>query len=303
MGMIGAVRRPTGLLCLLAMMLPACGGRATQHEAPVIASIDGHELTRADLDESVQQESLPTRQAVDSLIDEHLLAQQASADGMERDPGVEHALQNARRRILAGAFTTRLRSRLSPPTAAQIEAYYRRNPALFAERRLYRMAVFTIDTAALTDELLENLGHTTSVRALGQLLGRRAIRFELQRLERTADYLPLSQLAQYSAARVGDVLVCAQGNGATELIQITGIELRPIPLDSARPAIQRYLAQREKAAALTAYLARARSQARITYYVQGPAPSPTRKAPAPPASHATIADRAPNRDAALAALN
>ncbi len=302
MRMTGALGGPTGCLCLLAATLSACGARATQH-APVIATIDGHELTRADLDESMQQQPQPTRAAVDALIDEQLLAQQALAEGLDGDPAVERAVQNARRHILAEAFATRLRFQQSPPTAAEIADYYRRNPALFGERRLYSLAVFTIDSAALSHELLATIGRTSSVRALGQLLTRRAIRFELQRREQSADELPMSQLARYSAAKVGDVLVADQGNSTTHLVQIAGIESRPTPFDSARPAIARYLAQRAQTTAIAASLARARSQARIIYYLQRDAPSRAKDAPGPRLRHSTIAQRVPNRDAAIAALN
>jgi EpsD family peptidyl-prolyl cis-trans isomerase len=313
MGMAGIVGCPTGLLCLATLVLSACGGgKASQQDAPVIASIDGHPLTLADLSDSSEASGeasgaqanmqQPTRAAVDSLIDEHLLAQQAMTEGLDQDPQVAQALQNARRRILADAFAARLRPPQSSPTAAEIEDYYRSNPALFSERRHYSLAIFTVGSAELSEELLETIEHTTSVQALGQLLRHHAIRFDLQRLERAADELPMSQIAQYAAATVGDVLLMPEANGSTQLIQIAAIRLRPNPFESARPAIERYLAQRDKAAALQAYLARARSQAHITYYVQEASPSRTRGTPAAP-SYPTIAEGVPNRDAALAALN
>jgi EpsD family peptidyl-prolyl cis-trans isomerase len=308
--MAASVGRPSGLLCAAAVLLAACGGKSTQQDAPVIASVDGHELTTADLDNSVDPAGThanlpqPQRAAVDSLIDEHLMAQQALVEGLDRDPAVAQALQNARRRVLAEAFASRLEPPRSPPTPADIEEYYRRNPALFSERRSYSLAIFTVDSAALSDELLEAIGHTTSMNALGQLLGQHSIRFELQQLERATDELPISQLPRYSAASVGDVLVATEANGPTRLIQITGVDPRPVSLEKARPAIQRYLAQLDKTAAVEAYLARARSQARITYYVQGEvSPSRTTQAPAAPVRHATIAQGAPNSDAGRTALN
>lgn len=294
MGKAENVSRPTGLLAMAAL-LAACSGTATQQDVPVIASVDGHELTAADLGNVPQ----PTRTAVDALIDEHLMAQQALVEGLDRDPAVVQALQNARRRILAEAFVSRLESPRSAPTLADIEDYYRHNPALFSQRRLYSLAIFTVDSAALSTELLAVIGRTTSEKALDQLLGQHAIRFELQRVERAADELSINQLPQYSAANVGDVLVAAEANGSTRLIQIAGIESRPSSFENARPAIERYLARLDKTAAVDTYLARARSKVRITYYDKGPSPSRTRRTPAAPASHTTIAQGAPGSDAAV----
>ncbi len=304
----GNVGCPIGLF-VVAALLAACSGKTTQQDAAVIATVDGHDLTIADLSESGESPGAPahatqlTRAAVDSLIDEHLMAQQALTEGLDSDPAVVHELQNARRRILAEALASRLEHPHSPPTPADVEDYYRNNPALFSERRLYSLALFTVHSPPLSHELLTAIGHANSVDALGALLEQHSIRFELQHLERTSDELPLNELPQYSAANAGDVLVDADSNSSTRLIQITGIDLRPSSFESARPAIQRYLAQRDKAGAVDAYLAQARSRARITYHVQEPSPSRTRETPATPATHPTIAQGAPNSDAALTALN
>ena len=305
MGMTGTVGYPTGLLAV-AMLLAACSGKTTQQDTPVIATVDGHELTTADLVESPDTPAnaeRPTRAAVDTLVDEHLMAEQALADGLDSDPAVAHALENARRHVLAEAFASRLDRPRATYTTAEIEDYYRQHSALFGARRLYNLAIFAIDGAVLNDELLIAIGRTTSTDGLSRLLTQRSIQFELQRAERASDELPIAQLPKYSAASVGDVLVDPRANGLTQLIQITGIESQPLSFENARPAIQRFLAERDKAAAMDAYLARARSRAQITYPVQEPAPSPTRHTPAAPAGRATIAQGTSNSDAALTALN
>jgi len=300
---------PSGLLCLAAVGLAACGGKQTQQQPPsAIASIDGHELTMADLAASPRPYDSETnttqRQAVDALIDQYLLAQEAQAKGLDQEPAVVSAIRNARRRILAETFATQLANTApQPPSSADIEEYYRRNPALFSQRRLYSLIIFTVDSAAVTSALLETIGHTTSADALGKALKRHAVPFDTQRLERTADELPLSELSQYSAASVGDVLVAAHANGTSQLIQIAGIELRPKPLDSARAGIERYLTQLHSTAAIEAYLAHARARSRISYYLEEGSRSHTTGAPVPAKPQSAVAESAHNRDADIAALN
>jgi peptidyl-prolyl cis-trans isomerase C len=294
MGMTGIVGRPAGLLAV-ALLLAACGGTTTQQDAMEVASVDGQRLTTADLVDSDTAGSTsngthPARAAIDALIDEHLMAQEALAEGLDHDPTVEHTLENARRRVLAEALASRLDRPQTPPTPTEIEDYYHQNPALFSERRVYRLAIFSVDSASLDKGLLAAVGHTTSVEALSQLLGRYSIHFELQQVERAADELPISQLPQYSAAKAWDVLVESDANGpATRLVQIAAIDSRPTSLETARPDIQRYLARRDKAKAVDAYLAGARARARITYSINDPAPSGTKQTPAAPIRNPTIA--------------
>lgn len=307
MGVVGTVGCP-GVLLTVATLLAACSGKTAQTDASVVATVDGQELTTADLGDSLQSPGAtanvpqPSRAAIDALINEHLMAEQARDAGLDSDPTVAHALQNARRRILAEAFAARLVPPRSTPTAGETEAYYQQNPALFSQRRLYDLAIFTVDSAALNDKLLATIGHDSSVNALSQLLTQHAIRFEVQHLERAADELPLSQLSQYSATSVGDVLVEAGDYGSSRLVQITAIESRPISLENARPAIQRYLAQRDKAAALDAYLAGARARANITYSTEETAPTRMKQAPAAPARQPTIATGLRTHKALLTAL-
>ena len=299
----GVSVQSTGLFAVAAL-LTACGGKTTQQDAPVIAIVDGQELTTADLGEAADRNNAerPTRTAVDSLIDEHLMEQQALAQGIDSDPAVVQALRNARRHILAEAFVSTIRSHGSPPADAEVEAYFRRNPALFEKRRLYSLTVFTVDSTALSNEVLQSLGHTNSAEKLDKLLKQHSIRFERQRLERLADELPIGQLPQYTAANLGDVLVVPDADGTTRLVQIAGIELRPNPFENARPAIQRYLAQLDQTAAVEAYLTRARSQARITYSNQGAIRSPTKRTPATSATHTTTAQHTTD-SGSLTALN
>ena len=87
-----------------------------------------------------------------------------------------------------------------------------------------------------------------------------------------------------------------------QFIQIVGIEAQPTSLESAKPAIQRYLTQLRKAVAMADYLARARSAARISYG-QVAIQTPMHPLPVPATTGNTLAEDGLNREAAGAALN
>ena len=87
-----------------------------------------------------------------------------------------------------------------------------------------------------------------------------------------------------------------------QFIQILGIEAQPTTLESAKPVIERYLTQLHNAAALGDHLARARSEARISY---GQAAMQTRlyHLTAPAATAGALAEGGLNREAGGGALN
>ena len=180
---VGTVGCPTGLF-VVAALLAAGGTKTWELDATVIATVDGHALEnqiwkkRESRPACQPAETRLTRTAVvQYLIDEHLMAQQALTDGLDDDPGVVRELQNARRHILAGALASRLQDRGKPPSAADIEDYYRNNPALFAKRRLYSLAIFRIDGGPLSQVLLAEVGHASTTNALAGLLGQHSIHF------------------------------------------------------------------------------------------------------------------------------
>ena len=88
-----------------------------------------------------------TRTAVDTLIDEHLMAQQALTDGLDDDPGVvREPCKTRARHILAEALASRLQDRgksaLRRGRSKTITAII---PRFSAKRRLYSLAIFRID--------------------------------------------------------------------------------------------------------------------------------------------------------------
>ncbi len=296
------------LLCLTLLGVTACSGNVSQNDPGVVASVNGRELSITDLEEveppggTKSNTGQNSRAGLDALIDQELLAQQAVAGRLDRDPAVADALRRARRRILAEVFAERMIYPREPPSPAQVEEYYRNNPTLFEKRRAYSLAVFTVEAAKVNEKLLAAVGRANSAHTLQRLLDSHLIPFDAQRLSRTAEELPMSQLAHYASAHVGDVLVSGRGDGRMQFIQILGIEAQPTTLERAKPVIERYLTQLHNEAAMGDHLARARAEARISY---GQAAMQTHlyHLTAPAATGSALAEGGLNREAAGAALN
>src|SRR4051812_33005778 len=80
----------------------------------------------------------PSREKLERVIDRELLVQKAIAAGLDRDPQVAAQVEEARREVLAQAYVDRAAARSGGTPAAEVARFYEENPALFAQRRVYR---------------------------------------------------------------------------------------------------------------------------------------------------------------------
>ena len=113
-------------------------GCAQPEPGRVLAKVNGAEISAREA---------TTRQALDRIIDRELLVQKALAAGLDRDP------RSCRQ------STTPAASSLPRPgwsawrpaakaTPEEVRAFYGENPALFGERRIYRLLELTVSAPA-----------------------------------------------------------------------------------------------------------------------------------------------------------
>ena len=120
------------MLCLAAA-LPACDRASAGRSAQLAAKVNGAEISVSQL-----RGAGNNAQALDRIIDRELLVQQALHAGLERDPAVRDAIDASRRQILAQAWLDKVAAGKTV-SRDEIHAFYAENPALFAERRVYRV--------------------------------------------------------------------------------------------------------------------------------------------------------------------
>jgi EpsD family peptidyl-prolyl cis-trans isomerase len=268
-------RRIAAQLTLVAVALAAagaagCSGGNGGEKSQVVARVNGSEITVSQLLAALaaKGDAEPTaeaaRQALDGLVNEQLLVDAALANDLDRDPVVLQAVEAARRQMLARAYLERAVFPKQEIGAAEQTAYYRNNPALFAERRVYQLAAFTVATNALTPDVVNELGSTVSAEGVVAVLESHRVHFEEQNLTRAAEQLPLEHLPKFSAAGVGDVVIQPRQGDKSVLMVVTDVHSAPLAFDSAQPVIQQYLANVRNAEALDAHLKLARAAATIT---------------------------------------
>jgi EpsD family peptidyl-prolyl cis-trans isomerase len=257
-------------LLLLMVLVPAGCERAAAARpgTQLAAKVNGTEI-------SVQQLRAPAYAgagpapadagALEKVIDRELLVQKALAAKLDRDPQVQQSIENARRQLLAQAYLERTASAGAGSTRDEVRAFYAENPALFAERRIYRLRELTLSAPAeLIDVLRAQAAKARDLDELGPWLRARKANYSVDAVEQPAEQLPLSFLPRLAAMKPGEIAVFATPLGAS-VIQLLHAEEAPLSETQAAPLIEQFLAARRRLETAAAEVKRLREVATIEY--------------------------------------
>jgi EpsD family peptidyl-prolyl cis-trans isomerase len=228
---------------------------ATAPAGPVAVQVNADAITVDEIDARLKnlppnlsdaQKSALTGKATIDLVDQELLLQHALDAGLDREPDVAAEIDAARRRLLAQAYLQKKVLVYVHPSEEEIREYYAANPALFAERRVY--ALEKLDVPAITAEqgaaLQALVAHVKSPGDVTQWLAANHIAYTASNGVRGAEDLPLALLPKLAAMPDGQLGVLI-GNGTATVIRRAHSESQPVSLETARPAIARFLANRQ----------------------------------------------------------
>jgi EpsD family peptidyl-prolyl cis-trans isomerase len=205
------------------------------------------------------------QQALDRLIDQELLVQKAIALKLDRDPGVEQAIDLSRRQILASAaMHALLASAASPPSRAMVHWFYLEHPQWFALRRRFDCIAFVVSRAALSDGLIHKLDSLHSADQTEGMLTRARIAHKTQPLQIQLERLPLSMQSTLLKMQPGDLMMVPNG-ASTTMLQLVRSENTPLSEVAARPAIEAFLGRAKHDADLSNTLRTLKQAARIHY--------------------------------------
>ncbi len=261
---------------LMAGGLSACGGGSTSGKTSQVAvKVNKDEITVLQVNEqlgrlaanvSPEQIEPATRRILGSLINQQLLVQQAIERKLDRDPQILGALEAARLNILAKAYVERVITPQAKPTEQEVRKYYADNPALFAERKVYRLQELSIE--ANPDQAKEIEAMAAGAKSLKQVadyLREKKIPFGADSGVRTAEQLPLARLPQIAALKAGNVLVFPAANNRYSAIEVLASEAQPVDDKKAAPAIEQFLSNRKREELAEIELKRLRESAKLEY--------------------------------------
>jgi EpsD family peptidyl-prolyl cis-trans isomerase len=276
----------------MALAVVACGGDGGAKKATqVVAKVNDDELSIHQINFVLQRtRGIPPERAAEArkevlerLIDQALAVQGAKESKLDRDAEIMQRLEAARRDVLARAYMERVAAQVPRPDAAEVSKFFADNPALFAERRIWRLNEIVLPGQPPNwATLSKQLASVKTAAEAADLLRRAGIDSAVAtNVARGSEGIPLEVLPRF--ARLKDSEVAIFQNGP----QLVIAEIRssqPAPLDAkqAGPAIEQFIMNRRRTEAAQAEMKRLRDGAKIDYkgdFAEGaPAPA-TRSTP------------------------
>jgi EpsD family peptidyl-prolyl cis-trans isomerase len=204
-------------------------------------------------------------QALEKIIDRELLVQKALQAKLDRDPQVIQALETSRRQLLAQAYLDRAAA-AAKSSPEEVSAFYAENPALFAQRRIYRLRELVVTASADQVDLVRS--EAATARDLDEIAGwlkwRNLKVGPVTGATEPAEQLPLGHLSRLASMREGEIAVFASAPGAT-VIQLVHAQDAPLTEPQAAPLIEQFIAGRKRLELAAAEIRRLREVATIEY--------------------------------------
>jgi EpsD family peptidyl-prolyl cis-trans isomerase len=199
------------------------------------------------------------------MVDQQLLVQKAVADKIDSDPQVVQTLEAARRQILAQALIQKMTANQAKPSDAELADYYAKNPALFAERRVYRLQEINVQvTPANVETVKAQLQQTKNLGDFVNWLKAQNIPARAGQSTKTAEQLPLELLPRLSQLKDGQAMTFTVP-GALNILVVAGSQSQPLTQEQAKPMIERYLGNAKKRELAEAELKKLKEKAKIEY--------------------------------------
>lgn len=248
--MLKTTIKPLVLTFAAAMLLAGCGDKEEKKSpSQVLAKVNSSEITVHQLNALLGQVQKATPQIkqsmLDQLIDQELLVQKATELKLDREPNVLQSIETAKRQILAQAAAGRIFAKAEELKPADIESFYSKNPALFAERKLYDFEIFSFDKKSYDDALIKQLDKINSAQQVKAILSSAQIKFTENEVKRTAEQLPIALLNKFAAMKNGDIMAMPEAEKIVLLVLKDSVAA-PVEKDKAAPLIKSYL-QNDKA--------------------------------------------------------
>jgi len=258
---------------LLGLILAGCGGSHEKGATQAAAKVNSGEITVHQINQVLQQQpglrpeqaDGASREVLERLIDQELAIQQAEDKKIDREPAVVAAIEAAKRDIIARAYADRVAGTVAKPAADEAQAYYNAKPALFSARRIYNLAEFNIEAGAdRKAEVEARLKAAKTPAELADWLTAQQLRFTTNRGTQPAESLPLALVDQLAALPDGQGLLLPVPGGLKALV-VESSKQAPVKFEQARPAIEQFLGNDRKRAALDAERKALRAKAKIEY--------------------------------------
>ena len=270
-------------MAVVATIAVALAGCAKTPTGQVVAVVNGDEITLPELNAELTGVNLPAgvdknavrAAALQRVVERHLVAQQARADGLDRDPDFLVRQKQLNDTLLVELFAKRAGDTIRVPDRAAIDKFIAGNPGAFGNRVIFAVDQLRIPPQdAATVDALKGL---RSIDAMVALLTSRGIKFERAPTRIDSAQVDAKTLAQVQSLSPGQPFVVAVPQGVTATA-ITGKQAAVLPPEQAQQAAAQLVRNQNLSNLLQGRLKDLRTKAKIEYqpgYAPKPGTTPT----------------------------
>jgi EpsD family peptidyl-prolyl cis-trans isomerase len=270
------------------LVLLGCGGGSKGTGGEAAAKVNKDEISTAQVNFLLAQQrnlrpeqaEAAGRQILDRLVEQQLAIQKAQELKLENEPGVQIALDLARREVLGRAYLERTGEAAPKPTPDEIKKYFNDKPALFSERRIYSLQEIGIEARPDQQaEIRERLSAAKNTNEFVEYLKSAGFRFAGNQAVRAAEQLPFNTLDAVAKMKDGQAMVVPTPTGV-QVVVLVNSRSQPVTEEQARPSIEQYLLTERRRKLVEEDMKALRTAAKIEYLGKFAAAAPTAAASA-----------------------
>jgi EpsD family peptidyl-prolyl cis-trans isomerase len=263
------------LVAALAFAISACNQKVDPSKpTQVIANVNGTELSVHQLNFTLQgvQETDPERlarirkAALDRLIEQEVVMQDAISKKLDRDPLVRSQLDAAQREVLVRNHLQNLGVSVSVPSDDLVAKFYGENPDLFKDRLVYQFNEIVLPRKPQNwNDIEKALAQAKTMSEILVELRKRGVSLPMaQNVVRAAEDLPQDSLKQFAKIKDDEIVVYGRPP-AIIIAQITARKSVPLDEAKAKPAIVKYLMTQSKNDLVQSQVRRIMDAAKVSY--------------------------------------
>ncbi len=281
-----------------AAMLAGCGAKKDGAGGEVAVKVNKDEINVGQVTFLLAQQrnlrpeqtDAAGRQILERLVDQQLVVRKALDQKLDAEPGVQIALDLARREVLSRAYAERLGEGAPKPTPEEIKKYFNDKPALFSERRVYNLQEIGIEARPeQLAEIRERLAASKNTNEFVEYLKTSGLRFSGNQAVRSAEQLPFNTLDAVAKMKDGQAMIVPTPTGA-QVVVLAGSRSQPVSEEQARPSIEQFLLSERRRKLIEEDMKAMRAAAKVEYQGKFATAAAAASMPAPPASGLTSGD-------------
>ena len=254
------------------LVFSACDNQSKEKKAgQALVSVNGKEITNLQLNDELRRAGIradqyetASKQLLESLIARQLIVDEATRNKLDRTPDVMQARERANAQIIAQAHLQGIVSKINKPSKVEIDEYFQKHPAYFAQRKQFDMTIVRIATNDFNNELKAVMDSAKSLDEIIAWLDKQNVPYSRSLASRSTTDLPSELEIMVREKGKGRIFIINEKENSL-LISINTIKDSPITAIAAAPQIERYLASQKYKQATDAEIARLRSSAKIEY--------------------------------------